>query len=189
MLCTYCYLPRLAGFEVLQNAIQTGANSEDYFAYAEGKTEGRYVGLKYNQFVGTIDRSGFIVKQVAALKQLATEAGKSFREFPPMPPEYPDGPGITTAGPQTSPDTATMPDQPRNRHFEMTMTLDNTRVVRNVSNLMDEVINHLMNIDGANVEIRLLVDATMPDGTPVPTVRTVTENCRTLHVEDFGFND
>jgi hypothetical protein len=71
----------------------------------------------------------------------------------------------------------------------MTMTLDNTRVVRNVSNLMDEVINHLMGIDGANVEIRLLVDATMPDGTPVPTVRTVTENCRTLHVEDFGFED
>jgi hypothetical protein len=29
----------------------------------------------------------------------------------------------------------------------------------------------------------------MPDGTPVPTVRTVTENCRTLHVEDFGFED
>lgn len=71
----------------------------------------------------------------------------------------------------------------------MTVTLDNTRVVRNVSNLMDEVINHLMSIDGANVEIRLLVDATMPDGTPVPTVRTVTENCRTLHVEDFGFED
>ena len=81
------------------------------------------------------------------------------------------------------------PHPPKNRHFGMTVTLDNTRVVRNVGNLMDEVINHLMNVDGAKVEIRLLVDANMPDGTPVPTVRTVTENCRTLHVEDFGFND
>lgn len=56
-----------------------------------------------------------------------------------------------------------------------------------MANLMDEVINHLMNIEGANVEIKLLVDATMPNGTPVPIVRTVTENCRTLHVDDSGF--
>lgn len=82
-----------------------------------------------------------------------------------------------------------MPEQPKNRHFGMTVTLDNTRVVRNVGNLMDEVINHLMNVDGAKVEIRLLVDAIMPDGTPAPVVRTVTENCRTLHVEDCGFDD
>ena len=54
---------------------------------------------------------------------------------------------------------------------------------------MDEVINHLMNIDDASVEIKLLVDATMPNGTPVPIVRTVTENCRTLHVEDSGFQE
>ena len=52
-----------------------------------------------------------------------------------------------------------------------------------------EVINHLMQVDGANVEICLLVDATMPDGTPVATVRTVQENCKTLRVDDFGFND
>lgn len=31
MLCTYCYLPRLASFEVLQTCIQNGVNSEDYF--------------------------------------------------------------------------------------------------------------------------------------------------------------
>ena len=54
---------------------------------------------------------------------------------------------------------------------------------------MDEIINHLTAISGANVEIRLLVDATIPDGTPQGTVRTITENCRTLKVEDFGFDD
>jgi hypothetical protein len=45
MLCTYCYLPRLAGFEVLQQAIQTGVNGDEYFAYAEGKADGKYFGL------------------------------------------------------------------------------------------------------------------------------------------------
>jgi len=71
----------------------------------------------------------------------------------------------------------------------MTATLDTTRVIKNIGNLMDEVISHLMQVEGANVEIKLLVEATMPDGTPVTTVRTVTENCKTLKVESFGFEE
>lgn len=71
----------------------------------------------------------------------------------------------------------------------MTATLDTTRAVKSVGGLMDEVINHLMQVEGAKVEIKLVVDATMPDGTPVTTVRTVTENCRTLKVDDFGFEE
>ena len=54
---------------------------------------------------------------------------------------------------------------------------------------MDEVINHLMQVDGADVRISLSVEADMPNGAPVPTVRTVTENCKTLKVSEFGFED
>lgn len=79
------------------------------------------------------------------------------------------------------------PQQPQNKHFTMTATLDNTRVVKNIGNLMDEIINHLMQIDGANVEIKLLVEAHMPDGTPVNIARAIKENCATLKVDDFGF--
>ena len=73
MMCTYCYLPRLASYEVLQSAIQNGVNTDEYFAYADAKDESKYIGLKYNQYVGVIDRSGFVVKQLAALKQKAQE--------------------------------------------------------------------------------------------------------------------
>ena len=122
------------------------------------------------------DRSGFIVKQVAALKQIAAEREKPDNPVQPTPPVHPDDPDAVPPGSWTPPVAPpSVPEQPKNRHFGMTVTLDNTRVVRNVGNLMDEVINHLMNVDGAKVEIRLLVDATMPDGTPVPTVRTVTK--------------
>ena len=82
-----------------------------------------------------------------------------------------------------------MPPQPQNRHFTMTATLDNTRVVKNVGSLMDEVINHLMQVDGAHVEIKLLVEAHMPDGTPVNIARAIKENCATLKVDDFGFDE
>ena len=55
--------------------------------------------------------------------------------------------------------------------FFLATALDSIRVSPNVGNMMDEVINHLMNIDDASVEIKLLVDAIMPNGTPVPIVR------------------
>ena len=182
LLCTYCYLPRLASFDVLQTAIQNGVNTDDYFAYADGIADGKYIALKYNQYVGFIDRSGYLVKQVAALKQKAAEA----QEKPVViPVDYPP----VQPGPKTDVPTPPQPEQPKNRHFAMTATLDTTRVIKNIGNLMDEVISHLMQVEGANVEIKLLVEATMPDGTPVTTVRTVTENCKTLHVEDFGFDE
>ena len=182
LLCTYCYLPRLASFDVLQTAIQNGVNTDDYFAYADGIADGKYIALKYNQYVGFIDRSGYLVKQVAALKQKAAEA----QEKPVvLPVDYPP----VQPGPKTDMPTPPQPKQPQNRHFAMTATLDTTRVIKNIGNLMDEVISHLMQVEGANVEIKLLVEATMPDGTPVTTVRTVTENCKTLKVESFGFEE
>lgn len=192
LLCTYCYLPRLASFEVLQNAIQAGVNSEDYFAYADNVSDGKYVALKYNQYVGFIDKSGYLVKQIAALKQKAAEASIPAQQNtdpviftpPRVGGDEPVSPGTGTQG--FAPES---PAKPQHCHFEMVTTLDSTRVVKNIGNLMDEVINHLMQVDGAKVEIKLLVEATMPDGTPFTTVRTVTENCKTLKVESFGFDE
>lgn len=192
LLCTYCYLPRLASFEVLQNTIQAGINSEDYFAYADGVANGRYTALKYNQYVGFVDRSGYLVKQIAALKQKAAE--KTVSPQPALPGDDGENKPVGTDIPLPSnpkPEFAPQPQpsKPTYCHFELMTTLDSTRIVKNVGNLMDEVINHLMQVDGSNVEIKLMVEATMPNGTPVTTVRTVTENCKTLKVERFEFNE
>ena len=153
---------------------------EEYFAYADGVLDGKYVGLKYNQPVGIVDRSGYIVALSAALKQLVAEKPPATNVEPPVPPVN-DGAGDVPPPP--------VPPQPQNRRFHMTATLDNTRILKNAASLMDEVINHLTQLDGATVEIKLLVDATMPAGAPMSTVRTVTENCRTLRVDDFGFEE
>lgn len=191
MLCTYCYLPRLASFEVLQTCIQNGVNSEDYFAYADGVVDGKYTALKYNQYVGFVDRSGFLVRQIAALKQRdAEKQAQPKPETPPTPWVQPGaGDPITPDTNPVKPSMPPQPQQPQNKHFTMTATLDNTRVVKNIGNLMDEIINHLMQIDGANVEIKLLVEAHMPDGTPVNIARAIKENCATLKVDDFGFDE
>ena len=49
------------------------------------------------------------------------------------------------------------------------------------------MINHLSTVDNCDVELSLEVSADAKDGFPQETVRTVSENCRTLRVENFGF--
>ena len=86
------------------------------------------------------------------------------------------------------PITPVTPAAPANdTHFFMSVKLDNTRVIRDLQKYLDEVITHLSTVDNCEVELSLEVSAHAADGFPQGTVRTVSENCRTLRVEDFGF--
>lgn len=71
----------------------------------------------------------------------------------------------------------------------MSAKLDNTRIYRDVQKLVEEVISHLTSVDGATVEVTLEVVADAPKGMPQTTVRAVSENCQTLKVGDFGFDE
>lgn len=192
--CTYCYLPKLADINVLIDTISAGVNSKEYFAYAAGICDEKYTDLKFNQFVGFVDRSGYVVKKQVAIAQIEREKPVQ----PPVIPVDPVVPGVAEPGhpfnPQGQPAVPGVPavpavETPKNRHFFMTDSLDNVHVIRDVSKLMDEVINQLSGVDGSRISIKLVVEAEMPNGTPVPIVRGVTENCRTLRVDDFGFDD
>ena len=69
-------------------------------------------------------------------------------------------------------------------------TLDDVTVfhISKPEQLAEEVISHLTDLDGCSVDIHLEVSASNPDGFTVPIVRAVSENCRTLKVEEFGFD-
>ncbi|HHU75981.1 MAG TPA: ATP-binding protein [Firmicutes bacterium] len=192
-LCTYCYLPRLAGESVLEETIRTGLNSPEYFAFASALDGDRYIGLKFNQYVGIIERSGYLVKVDVAQKQLAAEAVKAGEENGTT---HPTGTNagepstyiITTPGvkPEAHDPAVTVP---QNTHFYMSADLDTTRIGRDVQKLVEEVISHLTSVDGAQVEISLEVNVKSPDGLSPQTVRTVSENCQTLKVRSFGFDE
>ena len=52
-----------------------------------------------------------------------------------------------------------------------------------------EIIAHLTGQPEAKVEVRLDIQADIPDGAPDKVVRTVTENCRALDFDSQGFED
>ncbi|MCL2726873.1 MAG: DUF499 domain-containing protein [Bacteroidales bacterium] len=191
-LCTYCYLPRLANENVLNDAIKNGVNSTEYFAVASGFDGFRFIDLKFNQFIGIVERSGYLVKVNVAQKQLAEEAAKRQAEDAA---QIEDGSGAawTSLTSEIEPRTpevheSSVPNLPTHTHFYMSAQLDTTRIGRDVQKLVEEVISHLTSVDGAQVEVSLEVHVQSQDGLSPQIVRTISENCRTLRVRSFEFD-
>ena len=196
-LSTYCYLPRLANYAVLEDTIRRGVNSDEFFALAAGYSNDRYVDLKFNTTVMGINLSDLLVKTGVALKQLVAEKPKATSTDIPFGQDGGNatadpmgaGNGGASAGSTESNSGGVQPAAASNKHFYMSAKLDNMRVNRDVQNYLQEIIQHLTAVDGSHVELTLEVEVTAPDGIPSTTVRTVSENCRTLKVTDFGFDD
>ncbi len=184
----YLYLPRLAGSEVLVQAIRDGVAlltwRTDTFAYAESYDEGgaRYQGLRCGQTVLlSVDSTGLLVKPDLAWQQMDTETP----EPPPGPGPGP-GPG-PDPGPGPGPDPTLPPPESKLRRFHGTVRLDPARVGRDASRIADEVIAHLVGQVGAEVTVTIEIEASLQDGASDQIVRTVTENCRTLKFTSQGF--
>lgn len=197
-LCKYCYLPRLASYEVLENAIKAGVDSEDFFSLASGKDAEKFLNLRYNQSVSEVNEADLVVKNDAARKQLLAKKD----EVPVQPVVQPGTgwgmPSTPTSGGTSVPDAGgwspvggapITPAEKLNTRFYMSADLDNTRLYKNVQTLYNEIISQLAEIDGCKISLSLEVSAQNGDGFSPDIIRAVSENCRTMNVKDFGFEE
>lgn len=187
----YLYLPRLAGPEVLTQAIRDGLAlltwQTDTFGYAESYDEGagRYRGLRGGQVMSlSADSPGLLVKPDVARRQMDAETATPTPGGPTTGPT-PGGGGAT--GPGAGPGTAKPPVPVQPKRFHGTVMLDPTRVGRDSSRIAEEVIAHLVGLVGSTVTVTLEIEAKIPSGAPDTVVRTVTENSRTLKFSQQGF--
>ena len=187
----YLYLPRLAGPDVLAQAIRDGLAlltwQTDTFAYAESYDEGagRYRGLRGGQVVSvSADSPGLLIRAELARRQIDAETAAPTPDGPTAGPtsvgDRPTGLSAGTGGPKPP-----VPTQPK--RFHGTVALDPTRVGRDSSRIAEEVIAHLVGLVGSTVTVTLEIEAEIPTGAPDNVVRTVTENSRTLKFDSQGF--
>lgn len=190
----YTYLPRLRDPHVLIDAVREGLGllmwPQESFAYAESydESKGRYLGLRSGQNIPVSEDSlyGLIVKPEAALRQI--EADKPTQLPTTGGDTTPSGSTTTPAiTPSVPPDTGKPAEAAKPKRFHGTVALDPQRVGRDAGKIAEEVIAHLSSLIGADVTIRLDIDAIVPTGVPDNVVRTVTENCRTLKFTNQGF--
>jgi predicted AAA+ superfamily ATPase len=185
----YTYLWRLVGPDVLNGAVRDGLSlllwHEESFAYADSYDEetGRYVGLRANQRIDhPLNNHGLVVKPDVAQWQI--EEDERRRKEPvisPQPPKADDGPGEDPS------DYPPKPKQPR--RYYGTVTLNEQRVGRDAGKIAEEVIAHLVGLQGSRVTITLEIAAEIPAGVPDTVVRTVTENGRVLKFVSQGFEE
>lgn len=188
----YPYLPRLAGPEVLAQAVREGVAlltwERDAFAYAESFDEavGRYRGLRAGAGLALGDDApGLLVKPEVARRQMDAEAAAAGAPAGSAVAE-PGAAARPGAGPvQGAGDRGAQPLRPR--RFHGTVSLDPARVGRDAGRIAEEVIAHLQALPGAQVRVTLEIDAEIPAGAPEHVVRTVTENSRTLKFTSAGF--
>lgn len=192
----YPYLPRLRDGSVLLRAIQDGVSSLQWelesFAYAEGYDAGasRYRGLKAGELSRIqVVNDGLVVRPDVAARQFERE-----RQPDPVPPvgtvtpPTPGGGGTgRTTGTGPTPPVPVQPRQPR--RFFGSVALDPLRMSRDADTIAREVVQRFDGVSGAKVTVKLDISVELPSGVSDGTVRTITENCRTLKFESFGFDD
>ncbi|MBW1803366.1 MAG: ATP-binding protein, partial [Deltaproteobacteria bacterium] len=184
---TYLYLPRLKDSQILIQAVQEGVQQTtwaEHFGYAEGYDEekGRYLGLKAGQLTSIVlDAHSLVVKPEAAKRQLEAEKEE------PLPGEEKE-PGEKEPG-EKEPGEKEEEKPGKLRRFHGSVGLDATRLGRDAGRIAEEVVQHLSGLIGTDVEVTLEISAKIPDGAPEHVVRTVNENCNTLHFTSFGFEE
>lgn len=185
-LTKFCYLPRLANYNVLKNAILKGLQSEDYFGIADGESDGTYFGLKFGCFVGDVDTNSVLVK--ASVAKAEKERKQKEMSDVVSPVTTLNETQTTFVYPEEPKQQVQENEQLKNKHFGLSTSLDLTRINRDVSNLVEEVITHLQQTNKSHVTVRLEVSAETDEGFSQETVRTVSANCKTLKITDFDFS-
>ena len=155
------------------------------FAYAErwDEAKGCYAGLAISGASSTqvvIDENALIVrpdiaeqhrqKQVAAVPASASPAAVSQTAFAPSGPE-----------PATAP---AQPPQTNPTRFHGAVMISPERPARDIHHIVEAIIEQLTTLPGAEVSIKLEIDAEVPSGLERAKVRTLIENATTLGFVD-----
>ncbi|MCY3721684.1 MAG: DUF499 domain-containing protein [Candidatus Poribacteria bacterium] len=197
-LATYLYLSRLRDSDVLLDTVREGIKTQA-FGYANSIDDtGRYNGLQFGSASGSIylDDESVLVKPDVAAAQLEADAAAKPDSGHPQPPESPSigqggrAPYIAPGGQTTGAGTGTTPTQAAQpKRFYGTVLLDTIRTGPAAQRIVEEVVQHLAGLPGADVEVTMEIQAKVSDGVPDDIVRTVTENCRTLRFTTQEFEE
>jgi len=188
----YLYLPRFRDSAVLLDAVRSGVAllswMTDTFACASAYDEqaDRYVGLTAGQHTAVaLDAASVIVKAEVALRQMdRDQAPASETAASSVRTESTSEPAARVDG--VTDRAVRAPASPT--RFYGRVTLEPLRMIRDVGDIADTIVNQLGRADAA-VTITVEIEATASGGFPEDVRRTVDENAHTLKFDTHEFED
>ena len=202
--CQYLYLPRLKDDKVFERAVGAGIESRDFFAIAQGKSDGRYLGFVHGQRSTPILDSSLLLIETSAAQAHADKlrAEEEATTEPSLPSVSSSGrlttgagntpaPGVEEHRPGTA-STGRVPHPPAaapKRRFYGSIDLDSTLAKKQFADIVDEVIQQFTARHGVNVRISIELEAETQSGFDDSIQRAVRENCNQLKFRNHGFDE
>ena len=197
--CQQLYLPRLKDDSVFQMTMAAGAESRDFFGFAQGMEGNRYVGFSYAQRTSLImDSSLLLIEPAKAAAYMdavrAAEAASSSSDAGT------GGGGTTTNGPapggsalgETSTNNGSAAggagsSQAVKRQFYGSIDLDPFLAKKQFADLVDEVVQQFTTRTGIKVKVAIEIQAESAAGFDDGLQRAVKENCNVLKFKNAEF--
>lgn len=198
--CNYLYMPRLLNDQVFRTVIENGLTSKDFFGFASGKEQERYLGFAVgSNAIITVDDSSLLIERETAIEYLNKNAEPT-----------PDQPGGITNDTRSVPSTSRTSGHPQGdtppnidddtggtsptqtipkKQFYGTVDLDPVQATMGFSDIVDEVVQHFTSKVGVDVTIKIEVEAKSGDGFDETLQRTVKENCSVLRFKTAEFEE
>ena len=191
----YLFLPRLRDQSVMMETIAAGPvgfawESEGFAVAADiDDSTGRYLGLTAEGIPpSAVIPSSLVVHPDRALAQLKDQRQQDL-DTEPDDADKPDHANSEEPAPHGSDDPLS-PTSATITAFRGSVRLDSARPTKAFTKISEEVLTHLLSQTDIDAEVRLDVEVRRADGFSEHTVRTVTENTRTLQFEEgSGFSD
>lgn len=170
---TYYYMPRLAEKNVLLETVRKGVAAKT-FALADDKD---FHELKFGDTaLGQILPENFLVKASVAQNLLEEPDNQNSVE-------------VEAEHVEPAVEENVVPPPLLPKYFSMDVELDKARLNKNFNACIDEVADFLMQLPNAAVSIRLVVNATVPEGISEDFQGIISENCQQLKIQNFCFED
>lgn len=194
--CQQLYLPRIKDDTAFQHTMAMGTESKDFFGFAQGKDDDRYIGFSFDQRTSLILDSDLLLIEPATaagyaeLQRAAEEAARSKSagsvEYgagdvvtPPRAEDSAEPAGTAFAGAKAAPSIK--------KQFYGSIELDAIQAKKQFADLVDEVVLQFTSRPGVKVRIAIEIEAETATGFDDNVQRAVKENCKVLRFKNAEF--
>ena len=191
--CQQLYLPRLKDDTVFQMTLAAGADSRDFFGFAQGREHEKYLGFSYGRATTPIlDSSLLLIEPItaAAYSQSLRAAAEAARAKPPgtWSGEGPPPTGAILEGKNSGDAVAPGPstELPK-KQFYGSVDLDPILAKKQFADIVDEIVQNFTTRTGVAVRISVEIQAESGAGFDPNLQRTVKENSKVLKFKNSDF--
>ncbi|MBU0673024.1 MAG: DUF499 domain-containing protein [Proteobacteria bacterium] len=192
--CCYLYLPRLVDRSVFTSTLAAGAPSTDFFGFAQGVEEDKYLDFSFGKPIIPILNSSLLLLEpsvASAYAENERQKEELTKESPPRvgsegyasPPDV----NVRSDEPGQPPQRENPPPPATKTRFYGSVELDPTRAKIDFAQIVDEVLMQFTARHNSNVKITIDISAEIPVGFDDGIQRSVKENCQTLKFRNAEF--